>query len=73
MAQSFGVRGGGGGRQIKKNKKRCGVALFTHASQMHFAFDLHNRMEGLFSELISYFSLMKMDKPLGMLLDLFFE
>jgi hypothetical protein len=35
---------------------------------MHFAFNLHNRMEGLFSELISHVSLkVKMTKPLEML------
>jgi hypothetical protein len=41
---------------------------------MHFAFDLDNRMEGLFSELVSHFRLkvnmakqVKMAKPLGML------
>jgi hypothetical protein len=44
------------------------MVLFTNASQMHFAFDLHNRMEGHFSELVSYFSLkMKMAKPLEIL------
>jgi hypothetical protein len=27
-----------------------------HYSQMHFAFDLHNKMEGLFSKLVGHFS-----------------
>jgi len=36
---------------------------------MHFAFDLHDRMECLFSELVSYFNLkMKIAKPLRMIL-----
>jgi hypothetical protein len=40
----------------------------TNKKKMHFAFDLHNRTEGLFSELVSHFSLkVKMDKPLGLL------
>jgi hypothetical protein len=37
-----------------------------HYSQMHFAFDLHNRMDSFFSELVSYFSLnVKIAKPFG--------
>jgi hypothetical protein len=36
---------------------------------MHFAFDLHNRMDKHFSELISHFSLkVKLTKSLEMLL-----
>jgi hypothetical protein len=41
---------------------------------MHFAFDLHNQMEKLFSELVSHFSLkVKMAKSLGMLLQLLYN
>jgi hypothetical protein len=37
-----------------------------HYSQMYFAFDLHNRMDSFFSELVSYFSLnVKIAKPFG--------
>jgi hypothetical protein len=37
-----------------------------HYSQMHFVFDLHNRMDSFFSELVSYFSLnVKIAKPFG--------
>jgi hypothetical protein len=37
-----------------------------HFSQMHFLFDLHNRMDSFFSELVSYFSLnMKIAMPFG--------
>jgi hypothetical protein len=42
---------------------------FTIHKCMHFAFDLHDRMECLFSELVSYFNLkMKIAKPLRMIL-----
>jgi hypothetical protein len=42
--------------------------MCTNALQMYFAYDLHNRMNELLSELISYFSLkVKMTKALEML------
>jgi hypothetical protein len=54
---SFG--GGGGESERKRNKEK---------KEIHFAFDLHNWMEGLLSELISHFSLtVKMARPLRML------
>jgi hypothetical protein len=61
-------------RQIIKKRDVCvnnaTLHVELHHSQMYCAFDFHNWIDGLFSELVSHFSLkVKITKPLRMLLN----